>query len=663
MNDHPSTATADVDQADEQPTTITAGQDRSGANLGTRADIDDDQADADVSSQDRTKITADQVRARAGLVLTRARAECGHVAQGWRSLHDTNQDQGEDSGRTRGIVTSSYVVGNALVIADLLYGLGEPIPQLPGLLGWITTATITADVIGLAWLRHLGTRADTDDDQDNLRADTKDQAVTDADDPATWLTALLREVDVLKRKQRVDTATVDERGDRTVIDLVLSKGCRYQQLTQARDTVASALDVQPQQISITPSDGRLRSPRRCRMTVHTDLPLSGEPTRNPLVARIDALDVARDGLPVAADVDGGTVALNLVDGRHVLAAASSGNGKTLGWLRSILAALGLDPRARLSIVDGKGAGGLRAWRDAAEDYITAADNGWLFSVTVMLEGVTAELDRRAATLAAGGRLTDRRFLVLDELSRIVGDSNTAYEDVEKDLYGRIRTALDQIYRQGRELGVHIIACGQELDGRYLMSAWVGGSGVVICGYVDDDTAKKLLGKLVARTGLPSEVIVDGDQAGTAIIVAPGYRPSVLARAWFVDDTDAEVLGRRAAQLRTGDVDQAADDSTAEKNEAPAGNAAEDAAGEQDTDPRAQLIAALGRWLDDRPDTSGTVRTSVLLAELDGPAAEWSPRRFGDELAALDVPKIDGRYPTRDVTAIRTAVRRARLKAV
>ncbi|MEU5853528.1 hypothetical protein [Saccharopolyspora shandongensis] len=643
---HQQPANVDVDQADEP------GQDRSGANLVTPANVDD-QADteADVSSLSRAKITAGQALASVSPYVTRAREEAGYVAQGWRSLH-ADQDQGEDSGRAREIVTGSYVVGNALTVADVFYGLGDPIPQLPGLLGWITTATIAADVIGLAWLRYLGARAADDDQADGPRIGTG------ADADAEMVTMALRDAEIIGASKH---ATLDggivEHDDRWTAEVLLPRGKRTRTVADKREALASALDVAPQQIAISQ---RPRSPRRFGLTVYGEVPFTGRPDRHRLITADQAVDVARDGLDLGGDIDGRRVIVDLAAGRHVLVVAKSGNGKSVGWLRSVAATLGCDPRVTFDIIDGKGAGALAAWENVALHYVsrgTLAMGDFLARVGSALGDAVAEINRRNGILEnvragrqSAGDMPADHVVIIDEFQAVTGSSNGEGQGVDGPYYP-IRRALAEIARLGREVGVRLVLASQHYDGRALDDDVEDQFGIRIIGYVDADMSKRASGELVLDT---SAMLIDVDQAGTAAVIAPGIRGHVLTRSPYVDDADATTLGRRAAELRRqgGSTGTAASDAAAAAE-------ADDVAG----DPHGQLIAALGRWLESHPDATGTVRTSVLQAELDGGIVEWSARRFGDELAAIGVPKIDGRNPARDVATIRTAVRRARLRAV
>ncbi|WP_190824752.1 FtsK/SpoIIIE domain-containing protein [Saccharopolyspora pogona] len=645
------------DQADAEATTITADQDRSGAT------VDDDQADTEaaVSSLSRAKITAGQVLASASPYVMRARVEAGHVAQGWRSLNDTDQDT-EDSSRTREIVTGSYVVGNALTFSDLFYGLGDPIPQLPGLLGWITTATIAADLAGLAWLRYLGTQA-ADDQADGPRISTN------AAENTELVTIALRDAEIIGATKH---ATLDggivEHDDRWTAEVLLPKGKRTRTVADKREALASALDVAPQQIAISPRP----VPRRFGLTVYREVPFTGRPDRHPLITAGQAANVGRDGLDIGTDIDGRRVIVDLAAGRHVLVVAKSGNGKSVGWLRSIAATLGCDPSTTFDIIDGKGAGALAAWENVARHYVSrgtmSTKEDFLDCVGAVFSDAVSEIYRRSAILEdvrAGrqdaGDMPADHVIIVDEFQVITGSSNGEGQGIDGPYYP-IRQALVDVARLGREVGVRLVLASQHFDGRALDDDVADQFGVRIIGYVDAEMSKRASGEQRLDT---STMLIDVDQAGTAAVIAPGIRGHVLTRSPFVNDADATTLGRRAAELRRqgSSTSTAAGDAAITEADDEVAADADDAADAESADPRAQLIAALGRWIESRPDAGGTVRTSVLHGELDGPVAEWSSRRFGDELAALDVPKIDGRYPTRDIGAIRAAVRRARLRAV
>lgn len=415
-----------------------------------------------------------------------------------------------------------------------------------------------------------------------------------------------------------------------------------------RDRLAAAIDPHLvfQQVHVA-----VESIGVVRLRVYNVMPFTGAGVASPVVRERQA-DLSRP-LPMALDINHQVVHLDIPAGRHVLIIAKSGNGKTKTWLNALLLALAADPNASGAAFDGKSEGGFDPYQDFLDWYIDRETDNWHEALASKLEAEVEVMKSRQQRIRKGEKLGER-LLFLDEFHVAVGNAGAGATSKDTPT-ARIRACLDEFSRQGRSAKMRMVLASQSFNGNTMDADLLENFGIKIVGHCSREMCVAALGKSWVDQNKvdTSTMILDGDQAGTAVIVAPGVQGYVLARGWYQGDAVVhETLEDLPAKTPTATVPSPRDQQAEEEStvELPA------------------LLAALEAYLRELAD-DGDDRAVVPTGEL---ADEANPealtlRAYGDALAALGIAKVDQdpdtgknlRRPSRAVADIRRAVMTAR----
>jgi hypothetical protein len=248
-----------------------------------------------------------------------------------------------------------------------------------------------------------------------------------------------------------------------------------------------------------------------------------------------------ESIPVGVDEQGEEVAIELVE-RNVLIGGEPGAGKSAA-LSVVIAAAGLDPEARIWLLDGKLVE-LAAWAPIAQR--VAGPNGE--DALALLREVRAEMDERYRELLARGQRKVRRGDGLP-LHLVVCDELAFYLTVpEKSVKQEFAELLRDLVARGRAAGVIVCAATQKPGADVVPSALRDLFGFRLAMRCTTPQASDtILGQGWASAGADASEI-PGAQRGVGYLLAEGERP-VRMRGFYLSDEDVAAIAERAAAAR------------------------------------------------------------------------------------------------------------------
>lgn len=315
-------------------------------------------------------------------------------------------------------------------------------------------------------------------------------------------------------------------------------------------------------------------------------------------------------------------------------------GKTF-VLRQMLLAAGLDPRAKVYALDGKGTGDLSCCEHFATFYSRGARTDQperIERVREAIRGLRRELGRRADVIDSLGKDECPESKVTSELIDarpdldlgwiVLGiDETQSYFDYgekrnkeHKEIREELAAGVEELVKLGPALGMIVILATQEVREATIPGSISAQAVIRFCLKIEGhERNDRILGTGAYRRGLDAQMF-DIEDKGIGYLKAEGALPQISRSVYGLDAVEADKLGRRARALRI-------------------------AAGTIRDDDEAVIEAApVDIVADVRQAIAEHARSSAHLAEL----VEWLGEMRPDHYTALDVKELGTRLRNRDV---------------
>jgi hypothetical protein len=353
-------------------------------------------------------------------------------------------------------------------------------------------------------------------------------------------------------------------GSQVVVDLPYGKG--WSDVLNAKEKIASGLDVHLNQVFLTPDKS---SSRR-----HTLFVADRDPLAVP-VGRSDMLDAKPRNVwrPVkfGKDERGRMVAVDLM-WISVLIGAQPRKGKTFA-ARLLALYAALDPYVKLIVVDGKNSPDWAKFRLVAHRIIFGTHPSpndsdpvahllqALDEILEHIERVNQTLAKLPATVCPEGKLTeelarDARYPDLRVLMLVMEEFQVYFETEDQNINKEIAAKLSRIQAVGPSAGVIILSSSQKPSG-----VGAGDVGRLFNRYRDNHAVRFALkcgNRLVSEAVLGGDAYAEGFDA-SSLPVGDEYRgvgylygqsdDTPTVRTFLADHTDAENILTAAREHR------------------------------------------------------------------------------------------------------------------
>jgi hypothetical protein len=246
-------------------------------------------------------------------------------------------------------------------------------------------------------------------------------------------------------------------------------------------------------------------------------------------------------IPLGIDEDGNPVHIGLPE-RNLLLGGEPGAGKSAA-LSLLIAAAALDPKVHLTLLDGKQVE-LAPWSGSAEHFVGPDMEG---AISV-LKDLCAEMDRRYATLLAGGlRKIDAggefglHVVAIDELAFYMRGG-------KRDERTELTETLRDLISRGRAAGIIVIAATQKPSNE-IIPTFVRDlfSFRMALRCTTPEASDTVLGQGWASQGYSASTL-DPTARGVGFLLAEGAVP-VKIRTHYLGDDDIAALTKQAEKLR------------------------------------------------------------------------------------------------------------------
>ncbi|MFE0460738.1 FtsK/SpoIIIE domain-containing protein [Kitasatospora sp. NPDC058965] len=275
--------------------------------------------------------------------------------------------------------------------------------------------------------------------------------------------------------------------------------------------------------------------------------------RNPLVAaRAKSVNTWIDGFPLAFDKRGNIVRPTLSD-YSFLFAGRARSGKGMG-LANLLAAALLDPRVRIRLFDGKGAGEYVRHAPALATFVRRNPKRLVQFLRLMVD----EMNRRTEILVEAGlskaseKLIDKlggiELVIIDELATYTAKNGPAKKYAEE-----ITELLAQLAAVGPAMGIVLALATQYPEAEIVTPRLRGNLSARMAMGVESPTASNVvLGDGMVGQGYDaSKIPIEKTSRGRNWLYTPDTGV-IETRSLFIDEEAGEILPliERGVELRT-----------------------------------------------------------------------------------------------------------------
>ncbi|GGQ66229.1 FtsK/SpoIIIE domain-containing protein [Kitasatospora griseola] len=275
--------------------------------------------------------------------------------------------------------------------------------------------------------------------------------------------------------------------------------------------------------------------------------------RNPLVAsNAKSVNTWRDGFPLAFDKRGNVLRPTLSDYSFLFAGATR-SGKGMG-LANLLAAAMLDPRVRIRLFDGKGAGEYVPHAAALATFVRRNPKRLVQFLRLMVD----EMNRRTEILVEAGlskaneKLIDKlggiELVIVDELATYTASKGPSGKYAEE-----ITELLAQIAAVGAAVGIVLALATQYPEAEIVTPRLRGNLAARMAMRVESPGASNVvLGDGMVGQGYDaSKIPIEKTSRGRAWLTTPDTGV-IEVRSLFIDESAGEILPliERGIALRT-----------------------------------------------------------------------------------------------------------------
>lgn len=473
-----------------------------------------------------------------------------------RALREAARQRGDDQNfqkyeslriarRAERIVPARVAWGAILVVLMLAYFLLPPLVTVP-----VFAAVVAAlGILGQSDDRKVFTPAVVPNNYRKLSPGIVKRAfeaakLADDKNPLSFATGLYR----------------DSNGYSVVLDLFFGRTANA--AIDARDVIASGLDVDERQVFLSRVRGPAGSARRVQLWVCDVDPLSIPAGPSPLIemSRVNFWE----GFPLGANERGETVELCVLWGAMLIGAIPR-RGKTF-VARLVVLAGALDPHVRLWVWDLKGSPDWTAFGRVADRFFLGdradPETGVhpLAALRDSVDELLVEVDRRNRVLRSlpesicpEGKLTEEIarepsmnmpiiLVMVDEVQRIF--SNKEYRD-------ELDVLLTDLAKVGPSVGIILVAATQKPDSKSMPTGFRDQFGIRFALYVSNrDASEAVLGAGAGSEGYRADRL-DPNALGSGLLRGTGDAKvnGGIVRTYLADRLDAQAICERARVLR------------------------------------------------------------------------------------------------------------------
>lgn len=234
-------------------------------------------------------------------------------------------------------------------------------------------------------------------------------------------------------------------------------------------------------------------------------------------------------------------------------------GKTFA-LRQLLLAAGLDPRAKVYAIDGKGTGDLAPCGLYAHFYSVGDEPEEQLRVLETARGLREEMRRRARIIRGLPReqapeskvtsvLASRRDLHLEPIVIGIDETQVYFEDAPKGARDELVAIFTDLAKRGPALGIITLFATQNVTATTIPTPISNNAVVRLCmkvfGYQAVD---QILGTGAYKSGLDAQMFSTEDK-GIGYLRADGAVAQIVRTVHGLDAVAAERVALRARQLR------------------------------------------------------------------------------------------------------------------
>jgi len=239
--------------------------------------------------------------------------------------------------------------------------------------------------------------------------------------------------------------------------------------------------------------------------------------------------------------DGLAISIGLPE-HNLLIGGEPGSGKSVA-LSTIVAAAALDPKVRVTLLDGKHVE-LAAWSLVADEFIGANQD----DAVAALERLRQIMDLRYATLVATRKrkmtstdLEGLHVLVIDELAFYLRGGKKETRDNFAEL-------LRDLVSRGRAAGIIVVAATQK-PSHEIVPTWIRDlfSFRLAMRCTSSDASDTILGQGWAARGF-SAATIDPTMRGVGYLLAEGGVPTLLMTP-YLSDEEIDHIASRAYDVR------------------------------------------------------------------------------------------------------------------
>lgn len=337
------------------------------------------------------------------------------------------------------------------------------------------------------------------------------------------------------------------------IDLELPAGVPASKVVDNRDKLSAALRREL---------GCVWPTRGVRHEGHLSLYVSDQPLARQRQAPWPLL---RDGVvdlfqpfPAFTDTRGRWVNITLAYSNVVIGAVPR-IGKTFA-VRELLLSAGLDVRAKVYAIDGKGTGDLSATALFAHFYSVGDEPEEIERVMRALRALRNELRRRARVIRELPReecpeskvtsvLASRRELHLEPIVVGLDETQVYFEDAAKPVRDEIVAIMTDLVKRGPALGIIVVMATQQVTATTIPTPISNNAVIRFCmkvfGYQAVD---QILGTGAYKSGLDAQMF-DLSDKGIGYLRAEGHDAQIVRTVHGLDAVESEKVALRARNLR------------------------------------------------------------------------------------------------------------------
>lgn len=448
--------------------------------------------------------------------------------------------------------------GVALLVFFAAPRLAELVPRPPG---WVWWATGVVAVIVLGWLGRP---------RERQLVTLPESALGGRVPPLTapMVTAALVALGNSKMKEPDSIKLLSDphrHGDGMQVELELPPGVPARYVMEHREEFAAAL--RRELGCVWPSVGR-RHPGHLVLFVSAQVMAQAVQASWPLLRPGATVDLFK-AFPAFTDQRGEWVHLQLAYASMIIGAIPR-MGKTF-VLREMLLVAGLDPRAKVYAIDGKGTGDLACCAHFAEFYTRDGHRTdrpeRTEEVREVIRRLRRELGRRTDIindlphdLAPESKVTSELVDARPDLDLgpiVLGIDETqsyfSYGDKSNKLHKQIREELaadvTELTKLGPAVGIWVVLATQQVNNDTIPTSISNNAVIRFCLKIEGhEPNDRILGTGAYRRGLDAQML-DLEDKGIGYLKAEGATPQIVRSVFGLDSVAAEKLGKRIRGLR------------------------------------------------------------------------------------------------------------------